>query len=112
MTESELDAMMQTEEIEPEDAIEKKGFMFMKSYLESYEILKKGDCEELANQLLKAIVYYGVRHEELEVDYRVESIMASIKRTIDKGLDNYKKRVQRSREKEKEKTQGKIFGRR
>jgi hypothetical protein len=59
MTEFELDAMMQTEEIEPEDAIEKKGFMFMKSYLESYEILKKGDSEELANQLLKAIVYYG-----------------------------------------------------
>lgn len=88
---------------EEETEIEAKGFIFLPSYMESYEILKNSADEEVADMLLKAIVYYGIKGEELNVDYRVAVVMASIKKTIDKGKENYKKRTERARKKEKEK---------
>ena len=78
----------------PDDSMDAKGFVFLPSYLESYEIFKNEVGEELANKLLQAIVYYGIKGVEMKTDYRVSAVMVSIKATIDKAKKNYKKKLE------------------
>jgi hypothetical protein len=78
---------------------EKIGFMFLPSYFESYEILKNDANEEVADMFLHAVIYYGIRHENIATDYRVQCVMASIVKTIDKGQERYRKRLERTQDK-------------
>lgn len=91
--------MKNDEEVEKDEV---KGFMFLNSYLESYEILKNAAGEEVANKLLIAIAYYGIKGELVEDDYRITSVMASIIKTIDKARKNYLRRLERARKKEEQ----------
>ena len=67
------------------------GFLFLPSYMESYQAFVKSGDKELADLLLMSIVVYGTTGEIYTDHPIVEAVMASIRRTIDNGREKRKK---------------------
>ena len=71
------------------------GFVFLPSFRESYDCLVNAGENETATLLLKAIVSYGTESAIITNDPRIEIVMTSIRRTIDKQRIKYKARKER-----------------
>lgn len=85
-------------EKEPERESQKEGFLFLPSYLESYECFKDTGDEELAHLFLDAVIAYGVEQKRITDNPNIRAVMASIERTMDAGR---KKREQKKQKKAK-----------
>ena len=75
---------------------EREGFLFLPSYLESYECFQATGNEELAYLFLKAIIAYGVEQKRITDEPIIRAAMASIERTMDASR---KKREQKKQKK-------------
>lgn len=75
---------------------EREGFLFLPSYLESYECFKATGDEELAYLFLKSIIAYGVEQKRITDNPIIRAAMASIERTMDASR---KKREQKKQKK-------------
>ena len=78
----------------PKLADEYTGFLFLPSFRESIDSLAKAD-KELSMELLWEIVVYGTEHKEQSDNPIIQSIMQSIKRTIDAGGERRAKKLEK-----------------
>lgn len=79
------------------NAPEREGFLFLPSYLESYECFKAAD-EKLAYLFLDSLIAYGVEQKRITDNPNIRAVMASIERTMDASR---KKREQKLQKKQK-----------
>ena len=70
------------------------GFLFLPSFRASIDSLAKAD-EKLAMELLWEIVIYGTERIETSDNPIIQSIMESIKRTIDAGEQRRAKKLEK-----------------
>ena len=62
-----------------------EGFLFLPSYLESYEAFKKTGDLELARLFLDAVIAYGTQRKRITDNPLICAVMASVEKTIDAG---------------------------
>lgn len=82
----------------------KEGFLFLPSYLESYECFKATGDEKLAHLFLDAVIAYGVEQKRITDNPSIRAVMASIERTMDAS------RKKREQKKQKKSTTEKVDG--
>lgn len=75
-----------------------EGFLFLPSYLESYESLLNGGERERAHLLLDAIIAYGTQRKRITNDPVVTAIMMSIEKTIDAGAAKRAETIRKKQE--------------
>jgi predicted DNA-binding protein (UPF0251 family) len=65
------------------------GFVFYATFLDSIELLEKGNETERANKLMKAIINYGINKTYDQSDAVVNAMMSQITHAIDNAKNRY-----------------------
>ena len=83
------------------------GFLFLPSYLESFEALRDGGDSERAYLLLDAIIAYGTQRKRITTDPVVTAVMMSIEKTIDTGAAKRAESLRKKQEQASKRTKRK-----
>lgn len=94
---------MEKEVIKTNEEPEREGFLFLPSYLESYEYFKAIDME-LAYLFLEAVIAYGIEQKRITDNPSIMAVMASIERTM--NASRKKREQKRQKKAAAEKTEG------
>ena len=82
-----------------------KGFLFLPSYLESYEAFLRSGDTELARLVLDSVIAYGTEHKRITNNPMVCAVMASVEKTIDaaaaKQAEKERKKQERASKRDK-----------
>ncbi len=87
------------------EELNREGFLFLPSYLESYECFKATGDKELAYLFLDAVIAYGVEQKRITDNPNIRAVMASIERTMDASRKKREKARQKKAESAKSESQ-------
>ena len=82
---------------------ERKGFLFLPSFADSYEAFKKTGDMDLAHLFIDSVIAYGTERKRITNNPIICAVMASVERTIDAGDAKHEEMLRKKAEREKKK---------